>query len=151
MGMAKNTDVRSHAIEKRSPFRRECAACIQNVADGNPKPCELDHRLNPKTALLISINIAGNRRHRSDGLQLIDDSRLADITAMHDMIGMLEMTKNCRIEQTMCVGDDSDTNWPWPAHEAEPDDAPKTSRTLGHSNENGSGVCFGISASRALR
>lgn len=98
MGMAKDTDVRSHAIEKRSSFRRECAVRVQNVPDGNPKPYKLDHRLGLKTALLISINIAGNHRHGSDGLQLIDDCGLADITGMHDMIDVLEMAKNCRIE-----------------------------------------------------
>lgn len=151
MRVTKDANVRSSAIKKSSSSIRELAARIQNMPDGNPEPCELDDRLRRNTALLISVNIAGNRRHGSDVFQTLNDCRFADITGMNDMIGMLEMLHNCRIEQAVRVGDDPDTDEPRPAHGAEPDDTPSASRTLTHSNENGSGVCFGISASRALR
>ena len=151
MRVTKDANVRSSAIKKSSSSIRELAARIQNMPDGNPDPCELDDRLRLDTAPLISINIAGDRRYGSDVFQTLDNHRLADITSMNDMIGMLEMLRNCRIEQTMCVGNDSEADEARPAHGAEPDDTPSASRTLDHSNENGSDVCFGISASRALR
>ena len=151
MRMAENTDVWSSAIKKHSSFFREFAVRIQNVPNGNPEACELNHRLRLKTARSISIDIAGNHRHRSDALQVINDGGLADITGMNDMIDILEVLQDCRIEQAVRVGDDSNTDGSCPTHGAEPDGAPKTSRTLGHSNEKGSGFCFGISASRALR
>lgn len=150
MRVAKNTDVWSSAIKKRSSFARELAPRIQNVPNGDPKPCKFNRRLRLNTTRLILVDVAGDRRHRSDTFQAIDNGGLADITGMNDMIDILKIPQDGRIEQTMCVGDDTDTDGPRPAHGAEPDDAPKLSRTLDHSNENGSGFCFGISASRAL-
>ncbi|HRI39596.1 MAG TPA: hypothetical protein PLO50_13655 [Nitrospira sp.] len=108
--MTKDANVRPSAIKKSSPFVREFAARIQNMPDGNPKPCELDDRLRQDTALLVSVNIAGNRRHGSDVFQTFDNCRFADITSMNDVIGMLKMPHKCGIEQAVRVGDDSDTD-----------------------------------------
>lgn len=110
--MTKDTNVWSGASEKRSPFFAQLPCFKHDMPNRNTEPIQVQQRLGRKTALLVLVYVAGNRRHWSDVLQVIDDGGLADITGMHDMIDMLEMLLDCQVEQAMRVGDDSDAEEP---------------------------------------
>ena len=108
--VTKDADVWLHAVQENLSFSCKFSTYVQNMANGNSDSRQFDERLRRKAALLVPIDVTGNRRHRSDSLEVIDNGGLADITGMHDMIDVLEMLQNCRVEQAMRIGDDSDTD-----------------------------------------
>jgi hypothetical protein len=80
------------------------------MADGDTEASQLDHGLPRKSTPFKPIDVSGDRHHRSDGLKLLDDGSLADITGMKDMIDTPKMSCNHRIEQSMGIRDDTDTH-----------------------------------------
>lgn len=109
--MAEDADVRSHAIEKGQPFFGQLPPFIQNVADSDPDSGQFDRGLRRKAALVVAFDVAGDHRHRGNRFKLFYDRSLADIAGVNNMIHVMEMAQDRRIEETMGIGDNPDTDW----------------------------------------
>lgn len=70
VGMAKDADARSFAIQKSAPVLRELPAFVQNMPDGDAAACQFDHGLWWRPTLFESIDIAGGRCDRGSALSL---------------------------------------------------------------------------------
>lgn len=91
MSVAEDTDVRPGSVEKGPSVLGHFSALIQDVPNGDSKPCKLDHRFRWKSAFIVSVDVAGDCRHGSDFLKLRDDGSLADITRVNNMIDIFEV------------------------------------------------------------
>ena len=96
--MAKDTNVRSFAIQKGSSTLRELSAFIQNMTDGDAAACQFDHGLGRKYALFIFIDVAGDGGDRSNLLQLFNHGPIANVPRVENVIDAFEMSSNRRIE-----------------------------------------------------
>jgi hypothetical protein len=110
VGMAKDADVRSFAIQKGSSGLREFPAFIQNMTDGDTAACQFDHGPGRKSALFLIVDVAGDGRDRSDLLQLFNHGLIANVPGVEDMIDASEVSPDGRIEQAMGIGNHSDSN-----------------------------------------
>jgi hypothetical protein len=80
------------------------------MSDSNTEAGQLDHGLPWKSAPFEPVDIARDTRDRSDGLKLLDDRSLADVTSVEYMIDAPKTSYNRRIEQAMGIGNDADTD-----------------------------------------
>jgi len=110
MCVAKDTDVGVFSIQKASPFACELPAFIHDVTDGDAEAGQFDDRLWWKSTLLKPIDIAGDGRHGSKKLKLLDDESCADITGMNNVIDASEVSYDRRIKQAVGVGNNADAN-----------------------------------------
>jgi hypothetical protein len=108
MGMAKDTDVRPGPIKKGSPVFGQLSSFIQNVADRDLPTGDRNHCLWWKSALFVSIDVAGDGGHRSNRLQLLNHGSLADVTGVNNMIHIPKILWDGWIKKTMRIGKHTD-------------------------------------------
>lgn len=56
----------------------------------------------------FGVNVAANGEDGRDGFELVEDSRIADVTCVNDGLGVLECREGFRAEQTVGIGDDAE-------------------------------------------
>ena len=151
MGVAKNTNVWSGTIEKRSSIFGQLSRFKHDMPDRDAETIQLDDCLSGKAALFVSIDIAGHGCHGSNCLELIDHQSIANIAGMDNMIHATKVSHDRQIEQTVGIGDDTEMDRSLRVHGGVLGGVLCDARTLVHSNVKGSGFCFGISASWVLR
>ena len=96
--VAKDTDVRSFAIQKGSPVFRELAAFIQNMTDGDAVAGQFNNGLGWKFVLFIIIDVTGDSGDWRDLLQLFDHGLIANVPGVENVIDAFKMSSNRRIE-----------------------------------------------------
>jgi hypothetical protein len=80
------------------------------MSESDAEASQLDHSLPWKSTPFEPVDIARNRCDRSNGLKLLDDGSLADITRMEYMIDAPKMSSDHRIEQAMGIGNDTNAH-----------------------------------------
>jgi len=96
--MTKDADVWLLTIQKSPPVFCELSAFIHDMTDGDAEAGQFDHGLWWKPSLFVRIDIAGDGRHGSNGLKLLNDVSLANITGVENMIHVFKMQQNRRVE-----------------------------------------------------
>lgn len=86
MRVAKNTDVRSGAIEKGSSLFGQFSRFKHDMPDRDAKTIQRDDRLGRKATFFVPIHIAGHGRHGGNPLKVFDDRSIADVAGMNDLI-----------------------------------------------------------------
>ena len=99
------------------------------MSNGDTKAGQLDDSFPRKSAPFKPVYIPRNSRHRSDGLELLDNGLLADVAGMQDMIDATQMLCDRRIEQSMGISNDTDAAGTYAAHGSLPGWTPSAART----------------------
>lgn len=110
MRVPEDADVRLFALKKCTAFFRQFPAFIQHMSDRHASAGQLHNSLRRKPAPFEPIDIAGDRRYGSDGLEVLDDGSCADIAGVEDAIHAGEMPHDRRIEQSVGIGYDTDAD-----------------------------------------
>ena len=86
MRMAEDAHFGLNTFEKSAALFRQLPTLIHNMTDGDAEAGQFDHGFWWKATLLVSIDIAGHRRHGSNGLKLLDDQLSTDIAGAERMV-----------------------------------------------------------------
>src|SRR5689334_3560399 len=97
----------NHRLESRSlRLEIELRKIVQHV---NGNPADLDHfRLPQLASPCCLIHVAANGGHGSNRCKLIENSRIAHIAAVNDLLRSAQCFEGFRPQQTMRIRDDAD-------------------------------------------
>ena len=116
MRMTEDTDVRPGPIEKRFSLFGQLSRFKHDVPNRDADTIQLDYGFCGETALFILIDIARDSRHGSNRLKLIDNGSSTNVAGVDNMIHVMEMPHNHRVEEAVGIGNNPDADRPQAFH-----------------------------------
>ena len=118
VAVPEDADSGLRSVQPFAGLLREAPALEQNMCDRDSDSGAPDDALAREPALLKIIDISRHGNHRGDPLELPDDAGTADISGMKNRRDSGKVLDERRIEEPVCIGDDSDPQNALRAHGA---------------------------------